>query len=252
MTGISTENRAGDSGIPGELHQASTKVCIAHYLGVIPYERALRLQEALALARARGMSPDFLLLLQHPHTFTIGRFKGEEDMLVSGEVLAREAIAVFHTNRGGGVTYHGPGQLIGYPVLSLRENGLTVREYIQKLEATIIALLLGFGISGYRDADYPGVWVGGEKICSVGIHVSRGITMHGFALNVNTDLRYFEYINPCGLRGKVMTSLSKVLGYDVETEAVVGPLLSSFSAVFGLEMERRDTECLATLDARTG
>ncbi len=248
----SAEKRASDPGTPREIHPASRKVCIADYLGVVPYERALKLQETLVLARAEGISRDVLLLLQHPPVFTMGRFRGQEDIIVPAETLSREAIAVFPTNRGGGITYHGPGQLVGYPILSLREHRLSVREYIWKLEATIMKLLLDFDIRGYCDADYPGVWVSGDKICSVGIHVRRGITMHGFALNVNTNLRHFEYINPCGLRGKAMTSVSRVLGYPVEAEAITGPLLDSFSAIFGLEIERGDNECLATLDALSG
>ncbi|GAJ21273.1 unnamed protein product, partial [marine sediment metagenome] len=141
-----------------------------------------------------------------PPVVTIGRFRGEEDLTVPPETLAREGIAVFHTNRGGGVTYHGPGQLIGYPILNLKETGLGVREYIWKLEAVIIKLLLTSGINGYRIAGYPGVWVGEKKVCSIGIHVSRYITMHGFALNISNDLRYFQYIRPCGLGSEVMTS----------------------------------------------
>ena len=229
-----------------------TKVYIADYLGVVPYELALKRQQGLMQARAEGIIPDVLLLLQHPPVFTIGRFSGEEDIIASLETLTQEGIAVFHTNRGGGITYHGPGQLVGYPILNLKENGLGVREYIWKLEAVIIKLLLDLGIQGHRVAKYPGVWVGEEKICSVGIHVSHSITMHGFALNVNTNLSHFEYINPCGINSKVMTSVSKLLRYPVEVETTIGRLLNCFSAVFRLRCTQGDDKCLALLNALSG
>ncbi|HEY82893.1 MAG TPA: lipoyl(octanoyl) transferase LipB [Dehalococcoidia bacterium] len=207
------------------------RVYLADYLGIIPYQPALKLQERLAQARAEDEIPDVLLLLQHPPTFTIGRFRGKADIIN----IPREA-AVFPTNRGGGVTYHGPGQLVGYPILNLKENGLGVRQYIGKLEEVIIKLLLGFGIRGHRVAEHPGgVWAGEHKICSIGIHVSHHITTHGFALNVSPDLGYFEYIKPCGLDGPVMTSISKLLGYPVEVEAIIPNLLNAFSEVFGLK-----------------
>ena len=219
---------------------SSKKVYVAGYLGVMPYELALKLQQVSMQARAEGIIPDVLLLLQHPPVFTIGRFRGEEDISVPPEILTQEGIAVFHTNRGGGITYHGPGQLVGYLILNLKENGLGVRQYIWKLEAVIIKLLLDLGIQGHRVDKYPGVWVGEEKVCSVGIHISHYITMHGFALNVSNDLRYFEYIRPCGLGSEVMTSVSKLLGYPVEVETVIGRLLNCFSAVFGLRCVQGD------------
>jgi len=215
------------------------RVYLADYLGIIPYELALNWQGKLAQARAEGKIPDVLLLLQHPPIFTIGRFRGEENIIDTPE-----GIGIFHTNRGGAVTYHGPGQLVGYPILNLKENGLGVREYIWKLEEVIIKLLLGLGIQSHRVAERPGVWAGDKKICSLGIHVSRHITTHGFALNVNPDLGYFEYIRPCGLDGPVMTSISKLLGYPLEVEAIIPNLLSSFSEVFGLKREGGLAQCL--------
>jgi lipoate-protein ligase B len=213
------------------------KVCIVPYLGIVPYVLSLKLQQGLIQARAEGQITDVLLLLQHPPVFTIGRFRGEEDIIVPLETLAQEKIAVFHTDRGGGSTYHGPGQLVGYPIISLKENGLSVREYIWKLEAVIINLLLVLGIQGYRVAEYPGVWANGKKVCSIGVHVSHHITTHGFALNVTNDLRYFEYIRPCGLASEVMTSLLELLGYPVRVETVTEKLLRSFSETFGLRCE---------------
>lgn len=232
---------------------SNNKLYIADYLGVIPYELALKRQQILAQARTEGKIPDVVLLLEHSPVFTIGRFRGEEDIIASAETLAQEGIAVFCSSRGGSVTYHGPGQLVGYPILNLKENRLGVLEYIRKLEEVVIKLLLTFGIQGQRVAKYPGgVWVGGEKICSVGIHVSHYITMHGFALNVNTNLRHFEYINPCGIKGAVITSISKLLGYPVEVEAIIPSLLDIFSETFGLKCERGLEKCLNMLGAPSG
>ena len=228
------------------------KTCIAPYLGTVPYERALNLQQELMHARADGRIDDVLLLLQHPPVFTIGRFRGEEDITVPPETLARERIAVFHTNRGGALTFHGPGQLVGYPILNLKEHGLGVREYIWKLEATVIELLLALGIQADRVAEYPGVWVGGNKICSIGIHVSHHITTHGFALNVSNDLRYFRYARPCGLSGEVMTSVSELLGHRVEMETIIERLLPSFSETFCLRCEQESDRWLSILDAPNG
>ena len=232
---------------------SDNKLCVAEYLGIVPYENALKLQQALVEGRVADKISDALLLLQHPPVFTIGRFRGGEDIIASAETLAQEGIVVFPSNRGGSVTYHGPGQLVGYPILNLKENGLGVLEYIRKLEDVIIKLLLTFGIHGERVAKYPGgVWVGGEKICSVGIHVSHYVTMHGFALNVNTNLRHFEYINPCGIKGAVITSISRLLGYPVEVEALIPNLLDTFSETFGLKCERGLEKCLDMLGALSG
>jgi len=233
-------------------HVSSKKVCVACYLGLIPYELTLKLQQRLTQARAEADVPDVLLILQHPPVLTIGRFRGEEDIIAPREALIKEGIPIFHTNRGGGITYHGPGQLVGYPILNLKENGLGVRQYISKLETVIIKLLLDLGIEGHRVAKYPGVWVGEKKVCSIGIHVRHHITMHGFALNVSNDLRYFEYIRPCSLRSGMMTSLSELLGYPVEIETIIGNLLHSFSETFGLKCERGDDEWLAILGALSG
>ena len=229
------------------------KVCTAVYLGVMPYASALKLQQRLTQERAGSNIADVLLLLQHPPVFTVGRFRGGEDIIVPPEVLAEKGIDVFHTNRGGSITCHGPGQLVGYPILNLKENRLGVREYIWKLEEVIIKVLLTLDIKGYRAAGYPGgVWAGKKKVCSIGIHVSHYITMHGFALNVSNDLRYFDYIRPCGLRSEMMTSISELLGRPVEVEAIMENLVHSFSEIFGLKCEPGDSKWQAMLDARSG
>lgn len=229
------------------------KTCTVPYLGVVPYETALELQERLAQARAEGRIGDVILFLQHPSVFTVGRFRGGEDIVVPPETLAREEISVVHTNRGGGITYHGLGQLLGYPIVSLRENGLGVRQYIWRLEEAIIKLLASLDLQGCRLAGYPGVWANGKKVCSIGIHVSRGITTHGFAINVTNDLHYFkDYIRPCGLRGQVMTSISELLGHWVEMETIIGALLPSLSKTLCLDCEQGSDRWLTMLDVRTG
>jgi lipoate-protein ligase B len=242
----------GISSTRDETHALSGRECLAGYLGLVPYDLALRLQQALLSTRADGLVPDVLLLLQHPPVFTLGRFRGEEDIIVPRERLTREGIAVFHANRGGSVTYHGPGQLVGYPVLNLKEKGLSVRQYIWSLEEVVIMLLHSIGIHGNRVADHRGVWVGDKKICSVGINVSRGISTHGFALNVNTKLHCFQYIRPCGLESEVMTSISQLSGRSAEVETVISDAIRCFSQVFGLDCRRRDDTWLTILGALSG
>lgn len=249
---IYADEKASYSWITENGYLLPEKAYVAGYLGVVPYGHALQLQDKLRQARAEGKIPDVLILLQHPPVFTIGRFRGEEDLIATPERLKQAGIAVFHTNRGGSITYHGPGQLVGYPILDLKENGLGVRDYIWKLEEVIIRLLLSLGIKGHRVDKYAGVWVGDSKICSIGVHVSHHITMHGLALNVNTDLRHFDYINPCGIRGNVMTSLAKLLGHPIEVEDVTGALVDSFSAVLGKKLEGGLDQCLAMPDDRSG
>ena len=207
------------------------KTFIVNYLGVVPYEVALKEQERQRQLRAEDKMPDTVLLLQHPHVYTVGRFRGEEDIIAR----AKE-IPVYHTNRGGGITYHGPGQLVGYPILDLKANGLGVREYIWRLEEVIIRLLGDFHIEAQRHSQYPGgVWASGGKICSIGINVSRHITTHGFALNVNNDLKYFENIRPCGLKGTSMTSMAEILGHTVPFDMVISEWINWFSAIFALK-----------------
>jgi len=209
------------------------KTFLVNYLGVVPYEVALKKQEKLRQLRAEDRIPDAVLLLQHPHVYTVGRFHGEEDIIAR----AKE-IPVYHTSRGGGITYHGPGQLVGYPVLDLRANGLGVRKYVRQLEEVIIRLLGDFHIEAQRHNQYPGgVWVSGRKICSVGINVSHHITTHGFALNVDNDLKYFVNIRPCGLHGNAMTSMAVILGHTVPMDMVISEWINRFSAIFALKPE---------------
>ena len=215
------------------------RLCLVYDLGLVDYQKGLELQERLLDSRKAGTISDVLLLLQHPSVFTIGRSGKVEDIIVSEETLGKENIPVFHTSRGGEVTYHGPGQLVGYPILHLREDGLTVHQYVWNLEDVIIRTLMDFGISGQRVSGWRGVWVGEEKICSLGLRISGEVSMHGFSLNVNTDLKYFTYIVPCGLTDATITSVSSLLGHEVTIEEVEEKLLQRFSQVFDLKLEWR-------------
>ena len=205
-------------------------------LGLVDYASALELQREKVAQRKAGAIPDTLLLLEHPHVYTLGRNARPENMLVSAEWLASRGAQVFHTDRGGDVTYHGPGQLVGYPILDLTQHRRDISWYMRSLEEVFIRTAHDFGIEAGRSPGAAGVWVGNDKLVAMGVHLSRWVTSHGFALNVNTDLRYFEWIVPCGLRGKGVTSLAKLLGRPVEMEEVTERVVEHFGTVFGLEV----------------
>jgi lipoate-protein ligase B len=199
------------------------------------------LQKRLARDRIAGRGDDTLLLLQHPPVFTIGRSGGIDNVAVTRETLLQEEIEVFYVKRGGDITYHGPGQLVAYPILDLRSNGLDVHQYVWNLEEVIIRALSDLDISSQRVSglpNYRGVWAGTEKVCAIGIHITRGVTMHGLALNVNPNLQHYSYINPCGMTDVVVTSISKLLGHEVTMEDVKEKVLQRFSQVFNLKLER--------------
>ena len=214
-----------------------TKVCLVYALGLVDYHKGLLLQEKLLNSRKSGAISDVLLLLQHPSVFTIGHSGVDKNITVPRETLVKEGISVFYTNRGGDVTYHGPGQLVGYPILNLREGGLTAHQYVWNLEEVVIRTLADFGIDGQRVSGQRGVWVREEKICALGVRVSGQVSMHGFALNVNTNLKYFTYIIPCGITGVSFTSVSKLLGHEVKIEEIQENLLWHFSQVFRFILE---------------
>lgn len=202
-------------------------------LGLVEYAEAWDLQRELLTARQEDMTEDVLVLLQHPHTFTMGRRAPESHLLISQEEMKKKAIALHYIDRGGDVTYHGPGQIIGYPILDLRKRGLDVITYIRGLERALIDALSSFGVRARQDPAYTGVWVDEEKIAAIGIRVSRGVTMHGFALNVNTNISYFDYIVPCGIEGRGVTSVAKVLSHPVELTLVEDSIVRSFERQFG-------------------
>ncbi|HEY8679180.1 MAG TPA: lipoyl(octanoyl) transferase LipB [Candidatus Dormibacteraeota bacterium] len=180
-------------------------------LGLLPYEEAWALQNGLADARRAGQIPDTLLLVQHPHTYTIGRRGSRDHVYLSGAELVARGITCLEVDRGGDVTYHGPGQLVGYPILDLGAQP-DVGRYLRNLEAVLIGLLADFGVGAGRLEGYTGVWIGDRKIAAIGVKLGQGVTTHGFALNVTTDLRLFQHILPCGIPDKGVTSMEVELG----------------------------------------
>ena len=186
--------------------------CALVDLGTVPYREAWDLQRRLVEARHAGDIPDIVLLLEHPHTFTIGRRGSESEVLASPEYLASLGATVIEVDRGGLATYHGPGQLVGYPILDLRPRGREVHSYLRNLEEALINALRETGIPAQRVAQKTGVWVDNRKIASIGVRFSRWISSHGFALNVITDLSYFNHIVPCGMPAVTMTSVANEAG----------------------------------------
>ena len=199
------------------------------------YGAAVELQHRLVEERKRGEIPDQLLIVEHPHTITLGRNGHMENLLAQEEALERADIAFHHTDRGGDVTYHGPGQIVAYPILDLREWKRDVVAYVRAIEQVIIGALADFGITAGRVPGMTGVWVEGGKIAAIGVHISRWVTSHGFALNVATDLNYFRYIVPCGLV-KPVTSMAAI-GVPASRENVIERLVEHFGRVFDCEME---------------
>ncbi|MCI0440585.1 MAG: lipoyl(octanoyl) transferase LipB [Chloroflexi bacterium] len=199
------------------------------------YQPAWELQKRLHAQVADGALPNILLLLEHPHVYTLGRRGKQSDILVSLEKLREIGAEVHHIDRGGEVTYHGPGQLVGYPIVNLRELGTGPLKYVQTLEKALIATLADLGIHS-ESVDRPtGVWVGDAKIAAIGVRISRGVTMHGFALNVNPDLSYFDHIVPCGLPGSAVASISRELSRSVSVPEIVPLVERRFGEAFGWE-----------------
>jgi lipoyl(octanoyl) transferase len=206
-------------------------------LGRMDWAQAYEIQQRLVEQRKAGGIADQLLIVEHPHVVTMGRNGHDENLLASPEVLERTGVALHRTDRGGDVTYHGPGQVVGYPILDLRDWKRDVGAYVRGIEQMIIDALADFGIPAGRIAGMHGVWVGegdsAAKIAALGVHLSRWVTSHGFALNVSTDLEYFRYIVPCGL-SKPVTSM-RALGVDAPRERVIGRLRAHFERIFGYE-----------------
>jgi lipoyl(octanoyl) transferase len=223
------------------------KSCSIVDLGLIGYAEAWELQKRLVAARKPGAMEDVLLLCEHPHVITLGRNGKREHLLASEQVLQQKGVQFHTSDRGGDITYHGPGQLVGYPVLNLGAIRKDVVWYVRMLEEVMIRATAEFGISAERVTGKTGIWVRGttdsnstdvteEKLGAIGVHISRWVTSHGFAYNVSTDLRYFDLIVPCGISGRKATSLEKILGRAVTPKEVVQPVVRNFGKVFGLEM----------------
>jgi lipoyl(octanoyl) transferase len=203
-------------------------------LGRLAYGDALQMQRALVEERRAGRLDDLLLLVEHPHVLTLGvrGDGGRSNVLAAPSALAGRGIEVFETGRGGDVTYHGPGQIVGYPILDLRPDRCDVHRYVRDLEEVLIRTAKDFGVGAGRIDGLTGVWVGEEKLAAIGVRISRWITSHGFALNVSTDLTYFDLIVPCGIRGRRVTSLAELVP-GVRPEAVTGRVVAHFCDVFG-------------------
>jgi lipoyl(octanoyl) transferase len=210
--------------------------CELRDLGSMRYVDAFALQQQFVERRKRGEIPDQLLIVEHPHVITMGRNGHDENLLCAPELLDRAGVEFQRTDRGGDVTYHGPGQIVGYPILDLREWKRDVMAYVRSLEQVLIDALAEFGIAAGREAGATGVWTEQGKIAAIGVHISRWVTSHGFALNVDTDLSYFRYIVPCGLT-KPVTSM-RALGCPASRDEVIAALEHSFGRVFERKMEK--------------
>lgn len=228
---------------------APGKTCYVVDAGTMEYARALELQLSIAAAKKNGSAPDVLVLLEHPPTITLGRSGRWHNLLVPDEVLRRRGVARYETDRGGDITFHGPGQLVGYPILRLEGGERDVHGYMRNLEETLIRTLARFGVEGFRREKLTGVWTSQGKIAAMGVHISRWITRHGFALNITTDLSYFDLIRPCGMVGQGVASMQGILGRPVEAGAVAAAVAHEFGIVFRRAMEPATLERVQELTA---
>jgi len=208
-------------------------------LGLLDYQKAWDLQHRLWLRRVEEELPDVLLFVEHPHVITLGRRGNRSHLIAPPEVLEAKKISIFHVERGGDVTYHGPGQIVVYPIFNLKHYGYRLVRYVSQLEEVVISVLKDFGIIGRRDPLNRGVWVEVEKIASVGVAIKRWVSFHGISLNYETDLKYFELINPCGLEGKKMTSMAKVLGTEISREHLVKRIGFHFMQTFERDWDEK-------------
>lgn len=222
-------------------------------LGLIDYKKAwdkqeeyfdqvVAAKEANRKAETPELTPNFLLFCSHPHVYTLGKSGDEANLLINEDFLASKGATFYRINRGGDITYHGPGQIVAYPIIDLVNFGVSIKAYIDKLEEVIIRTLKHYGIIGTRSEGATGVWLDTDipgksrKICAIGVRTSHWVSMHGFAFNINTDLDYFNYIVPCGIQGKAVTSLQKELGHPVDINEVQELIKQEFKAVFDMEI----------------
>ena len=228
-------------------------------LGIIDYKKAWDYQEKLfaevidiklknrsSSLENQELTPNYLLFCQHPHVYTLGKSGNPENLLLNEKQLETEKISYYKINRGGDITYHGPGQLVGYPIIDLDNFFTDIHKYLRLLEEAVILTLKDFEINGGRIPGLTGVWIDYErqinprKICAIGVKSSRWVTMHGFAFNVNTDLHFFDHIIPCGIRDKSVTSLSRELGGEISMNEVKNKLKKHLTDLFGMELEEQD------------
>ena len=220
---------------------AAEKICWVVNLGRIAYSPGCELQRQVVEARKARAIPDVLLLCEHPHVITLGRNADHKNLRASSQLLCQMNVELHPSDRGGDITYHGPGQIVAYPILDLAEHRRDLRWYVEQLEEVMIRTTADFGVAAKRVEGWHGAWIaapeGEQKIGALGVHLSRWVTSHGIAYNVSTDLRYFDLIVPCGITGKSVTSLERQLGRAVSVEDVLGRLTSHFSDVFNRRLE---------------
>ncbi len=217
------------------------------YLGICDYKEAWELQHHLWAKRVKGIIPDIVLFLEHPHTITLGRRGNRSHLKASPETLEKLEVPVIQVERGGDVTYHGPGQAVVYPILHLEEHGLDISRYVERLEEFIIQVLKDFAIEGKRSPQKRGVWVGDDKIASIGVTISKRVSFHGLALNYNTSLQYFELITACGLENNNMTSFAKILGKEISSRNLYKSLGVHFKNLFKRDWQEKQLWEIETL-----
>jgi lipoyl(octanoyl) transferase len=215
------------------------RTLVVRRLGRVPYAEGVEVQQRLVADRQAGRIPDQLLLLEHDPVFTLGRNARRENVLLAEPALKERGIEVHESGRGGDVTYHGPGQVVGYPILDLSPDRRDVHRYVRDLEEVMIRACADYGVQAGRVAGLTGTWVGDEKVGAIGVRIARWVTSHGFALNVSNDLTPFSLIVPCGIRDRGVTSLERLLGRPVALAEVMDRLARHFAAVFELEVEAR-------------
>ncbi len=203
-------------------------------LGVLPYQAALQLQKQFSVKRRKKEISDHLLLVEHPSVYTFGKRDATEDLLMTEDWLKEQGMDIIKTDRGGRVTYHGPGQLVGYLIFAVKGS---IPHLVFLIEETLIHVLNHFKIPGERDKDYPGIWVNNEKIAALGLHIDRGVTTHGFSLNINCNLAPFSYIHPCGIKNRGVTSLRKILGKEQDMKEIKKLVIQEFKTVFKNEFQ---------------
>jgi len=218
------------------MNRGETLELIVRKLGRIDYMDALRLQEELVIKRQEQLIPDTLLLLEHPPVITLGRRGKYSNIKVPPETLKQNNTEIYETDRGGDVTYHGPGQIVGYPIFDLKKHGRDIKQFVWNIEEVFIRMLKEqFNIEAHREGkEYTGVWVGKDKITAIGISVKKWVTMHGFAFNVNTNLDHFDWIVPCGLNDRGVTSLQKLVGKHMDFDEIMELTADYFCKIFNM------------------
>src|SRR5262249_29771412 len=219
---------------------AAMRVCDLHNLHLVTYENGMRLQQKFVELRQAEQVEDQLLLLEHPPVITLGRGGDAGNLLAAPEMLQSQRVRFYETTRGGDITYHGPGQLVGYPILHLGEGRRDVRKYVTALEEVLIRTVAEYGITASRADGRRGIWVGDDKIAAIGVRIARWVTSHGFALNVNTNLEHFRLITPCGIHGSGVTSIARMTGRAVPLDDVREVIAAKFAEVFERELHPRD------------